>query len=144
MLPCFLIILEQIINALFQAIFLSRTNTRLNMLLCNWLVNSWCFEYNKNTLAVFINLSKAFDKVNFSALFKKLEIHDITDWKHSWIKAYLSNKKQFIQIGKYRTRNNYMWCSARFNTRATTISTVCKLTSERIKFIWSDHVFRWY
>ena len=56
------------------------------------------FEYNKYTLGVFIDLSKAFDIVNHSKLLKKLELYGVTDQNHSWIKNYLSNRKQFIQI----------------------------------------------
>ena len=33
------------------------------------------FEYNKYTLGVFINLSKAFDTVDHSKIFKKHELH---------------------------------------------------------------------
>ena len=56
------------------------------------------FEYNKYTLGVFIDLSKAFDTVDHSILLKKLELYGVTDRNHSWFKNYLSNGKQFIQI----------------------------------------------
>ena len=56
------------------------------------------FEYNKYTLGVFIDLSKAVDIVNHSKLLKKLELYGVTDQNHSWFKNYLSNRKQFIQI----------------------------------------------
>ena len=56
------------------------------------------FEYNKYTLGVFIDLSKAFDTVDHSILLKKLELYGVTDRNHTWFKNYLSNRKQFIQI----------------------------------------------
>ena len=56
------------------------------------------FEYNKYTLGVFIDLSKAFDTVDHSILLKKLELYGVTNRNHSWFKNYLSNRKQFIQI----------------------------------------------
>ena len=56
------------------------------------------FEYNKYTLGVFIDLSRAFDTVNHSLLLKKLELYAVTDRNHSRFKIYLSNRKQFIQI----------------------------------------------
>ena len=56
------------------------------------------FEYNKYTLGVFIDLSKAFDTVDHSILLKKLELYGVTDRNYSWFKNYLSNRKQFIQI----------------------------------------------
>ena len=62
------------------------------------------FEYNQYTLGVFIDLSKAFDTVDHSILFKKLELYDVTDRNHSWFKNYLSNRKQFIQINNEENR----------------------------------------
>ena len=47
---------------------------------------------------IFIDLSKAFDRVNHSILLKKLELYDVTDRNHLWFKNYLPNRKQFIQI----------------------------------------------
>ena len=55
-------------------------------------------EYNKYTLGIFIDLSKAFDTVDHSILIKKLELHSATDRNHSWFKNYLSNRKRFIQV----------------------------------------------
>ena len=56
------------------------------------------FEYNKYTLGVFIDFSKAFDTVDHWILLKKLKLYDVTDRNHSWFKSFLSNRKQFIQI----------------------------------------------
>ena len=58
------------------------------------------FENNKYTLGVFIDLSKAFDSVDHSFLLKKLEIYGITERNHGWVKSYLSNRGQFIQISE--------------------------------------------
>ena len=56
------------------------------------------FEKNEYTLGVFIDLSKAFDTVDHSILLKKLELYGITDRNYAWIKSYLSNRLQYIQI----------------------------------------------
>ena len=53
---------------------------------------------NEYTLGVFIDLSKAFDTVDHSLLLKKLELYGITDRNYAWIKSYLSNRLQDIQI----------------------------------------------
>ena len=87
------------------------------------------FEYNKYTLGALSTYLKHFDTVDHSILLKKLELYGVPDRNRSWFKKYLSNRKQSIQInneGEYRTTKNYMWCSPLFNTRATTIFTVCK------------------
>ena len=56
------------------------------------------FEKSEYTLGVFIDLSKAFDTVHHSILLKKLELYGITDRNYAWIKSYLSNRLQYIQI----------------------------------------------
>ena len=50
------------------------------------------FEKNEYTLGVFIDLSKAFDTVDYSILLRKLELFGITDRNYAWIKSYLSNR----------------------------------------------------
>ena len=58
------------------------------------------FENNKYTLGVFIDLSKAFDTVDHCILLKKLELYGITDINYGWLKSYLSNRRQFVQINE--------------------------------------------
>ena len=43
-------------------------------------------------------MSKAFDTVDHSILLKKLEVYGITERNYAWIKSYLSNRVQYIQI----------------------------------------------
>ena len=45
------------------------------------------FEYSKYILGVFIDISKAFDTVDPSILFKKLKLYCVTDRNHSWFKT---------------------------------------------------------
>ena len=47
---------------------------------------------------MFIDLSKAFDIVDHSILLKKLELYGITERNYAWIKSYLSNRLQYIQV----------------------------------------------
>ena len=62
------------------------------------------FEKNEYTLGVFIDLSKAFDTVDHSILLNKIELYGITDRNYAWIKSYLLNRLQYIQIdGNSRT-----------------------------------------
>ena len=50
-------------------------------------------ENNHYTLALFLDLSKAFDTISHSVLFKKLEIYGVRGSCLSWFKSYLDNRK---------------------------------------------------
>ena len=69
------------------------------------------FEKEQCTLGVFIDLSKAFYTVGHSILLKKLKIYGITDENLAWFESYLSNRKQYIEIGENRkTDLKYVAC----------------------------------
>ena len=64
------------------------------------------FEKNEYALGVLIDLSKAFDTADHSILLRKLELYGITDRNYAWIKSYLSNRFQDIQIDE-NSRTEY-------------------------------------
>ena len=71
----------------------------------------YSFEKEQFTLGVFIDLSKAFDTVDHSILLKKLKLYGITDKNLAWFESYLSNRKQYIQIGENsKTDLKYVTC----------------------------------
>ena len=47
---------------------------------------------------VFIDLKKAFDTVDHDILCKKLEHYGVQQRKQSWLRSYLSNRKQFCRV----------------------------------------------
>ena len=47
---------------------------------------------------VFTDLKKAFDTVDHNILCKKLELYGVQQRELSWIKSYLSNRKQFCRV----------------------------------------------
>ena len=60
--------------------------------------NHESFENDNYTLRVFIDLSKAFDTIDYALLLKKLENYEIKDKNLAWFRSHLTNRKQYIQI----------------------------------------------
>ena len=50
-------------------------------------------ENGEHTISVFLDLSKAFDTLEYSTLFKKLEIYGIHATALDWFKSYLTNRE---------------------------------------------------
>ena len=49
-----------------------------------------------HSLGIFLDLSKAFDTLNHDILLHKFNIYGIKGLANSWIKNYLSNRKQYV------------------------------------------------
>ena len=56
------------------------------------------FDENKITIAVFLDLTRAFDCVNHEILCKKIEHYGIKNNALEWFKSYLSDRKQYVSL----------------------------------------------
>ena len=72
-------------------------------------------DNSMSTVAVFIDLKKAFDTVDHNILLNKLEHYGIRGLALSWIQSYLTNRTQYVSI-------NDTNLSGRFGQRRSTPS----------------------
>ena len=58
---------------------------------------------NEVLLAIFLDFSKAFDTVDHQILLKKLEFYGFRGTSLQWIRSFLMNRKQFVEINSERS-----------------------------------------
>ena len=71
------------------------------------LLNDCARNYNKSasesTLAIFCDLSKAFDVINHNILFDKLYTYGIRGIALEWLHSYLNDRKQYVNINQHNS-----------------------------------------
>ena len=55
-------------------------------------------DNKKHAIGVFIDLKKAFDTVDHEILIKQFNFYGVRGVGNNWIKSYLTNRKQFVEI----------------------------------------------
>ena len=68
------------------------------------------FDKSEYTLGTFLDLSKAFDTINYKILLEKLEWYGIRGNSLDWFHSYLSNRKQFVQYNQSISHTETMPC----------------------------------
>uniref|UniRef100_A0AAX7V8P7 Reverse transcriptase domain-containing protein n=1 Tax=Astatotilapia calliptera TaxID=8154 RepID=A0AAX7V8P7_ASTCA len=62
-----------------------------------------CMDNKRYALGVFLDLKKAFDTVNHEILLKKLEKYGFRGVVLEWLKSYVGNRQQYVQINEYKS-----------------------------------------
>ena len=74
-----------------------------------------CAEYHNldkktSTLAIFCDLSKAFDIIDHDILLHKLVHYGLRGVVNDWLRSYLNNRKQYVELKHAKSRQNFISC----------------------------------
>ena len=67
-------------------------------------------ESKESVIGVYMDLSKAFDKINHNILLKKLHNYGIRGTALKWIKHYLSNRSQLVKYDNAVSDAHFITC----------------------------------
>jgi hypothetical protein len=89
----------KVYNLLFEGQYGFRTQHSTELAALD-LADTIYHDLNKNKipLAIFIDLSKAFDTIDHSILLDKLNFYGIRNNSLKWFSSYLSNRQQFVEL----------------------------------------------
>ena len=62
------------------------------------------------TLALFLDLSKAFDTINHTTLLAKLSHYGIRGTSNNWFRSYLTGRKQYTEVNNMQSRTMNINC----------------------------------
>lgn len=121
-LPCFSKILEKLVysrimkhlttnDILFEHQFGFRKNysTYMALLFLREKITA-ALEKNEYTLGIFLDLSKAFDTVNYEILLSKMSCYGFRKHVLQWIANYLHNREQFVVFNGVQSQRAVLKC----------------------------------
>ena len=72
-------------------------------------------------IAIFLDLSKAFDTLDHKTLLYKLKHYRIQNVSLRWFGSYLSKRSHYVEINQCKSETVCSWCSSRINTWTLTV-----------------------
>ncbi len=68
------------------------------------------YDKNEHTLAIFLDLSKAFDTIDHGLLLKKLERYGIRGIALKWFQSYLKDRYQYVVYNNVKSETKQVQC----------------------------------
>ena len=98
-------------NILTDSQYGFRTGRSTNMALMELAEKLTSSIQNKDyVIGIFLDLKKAFDTIAFDILLEKMERYGIRGIGLSWLKSYIENRQQYVQIDEYKSACSNITC----------------------------------
>ena len=98
----------------------------------------------KQTDVIYLDMSKAFDKVQHSLILGKLRQYNICGNLLSWFTSYLRGRRQRVTCGNINGTWSVIWSSSRLNPWTSAVPVICERTTKGRGNIKSSLFCRWY
>ena len=88
-----------------------RSNRSTSLAVIDFVENiSTAIDEKQPSIGVFIDLRKAFDTIDHSLLLQKMERYGIRGVTHNWLRSYLNNRFQYVNINNTESHLRRVTC----------------------------------